>query len=136
VTVEDHDPRMRTVDFSHDVHAEEQCIDCHREPVSLALDTESANCQACHEEHHETATQCAQCHRTYAVLDAHTVAEGHEDCDVCHAPATIALLVPERSYCLVCHEDDVDHYPEKACTVCHLQDDPKDYQKQLIGPTP
>ena len=133
VTVEDHDPRIRTVDFFHDVHAEEQCIDCHREPVSLALGTESATCQACHEDHHETATQCAQCHRTYAVLDAHTVTEGHADCDECHTPATIALLVPERSFCLVCHEDDVDHYPEKACTVCHLQDDPKDYQQQLIG---
>jgi len=135
VTIEDHDPRYRTVGFSHVVHAERQCIDCHREPVTLVPDSASATCQACHEDHHGTATRCALCHRTWPVLDAHTVTEGHADCDQCHTPATIALLVPERSYCLVCHDDDVDHYQGKACTVCHLQDDPKDYQRQLIGPT-
>lgn len=133
VTVENHDPRSRPVDFAHDIHAEERCIDCHQEPVSLALDPESATCQACHADHHEAATQCAQCHRTDAVLHAHTVAEGHEGCDQCHTPDTVAVLVPERSFCLACHEDDVDHYPEKPCTVCHMQDEPEDYQHLLLS---
>lgn len=135
VTVEDHEPRSRAVDFAHDIHAEESCIDCHQEPVSLALDTESATCRACHADHHEEATQCAQCHRTDAVLSAHTVAEGHDGCDECHTTGTITALVPERSFCLVCHTDDVDHYPEteKSCTVCHLQDQPEDYRHLLLS---
>ena len=135
VTVEDHDPRSRPVDFAHDIHAEERCVDCHQEPVSMALGTESATCQACHEDHHEAATKCAQCHRTDAVLGAHTVAEGHDGCDECHTLGTIAVLVPERPFCLVCHEDDVDHYPEteKPCTVCHLQDEPEDYRHLLLS---
>jgi hypothetical protein len=135
VTVEDQDPRSRSVDFAHEIHAEERCVDCHQEPVSLALDTQSATCQACHADHHEAATQCAQCHRTDAVLGAHTVAEGHDGCDECHTQGTIAVLVPERPFCLVCHEDDVDHYPEteKPCTVCHLQDEPEDYRHLLLS---
>ena len=134
VTVEDEEPRSRPVDFLHDTHTEEQCIDCHQQPVSLTLDSASASCQACHEDHHEPATQCSQCHRTAAVLEAHTVTEGHQGCTECHEEATIAQLVPDRTFCLACHEDDVDHYPKETCSACHLQEDPTDYQPWLMEP--
>ena len=134
ITVEDHKPRSRPVDFLHDTHAGEGCIECHQEPVSLALDSASSSCQACHDDHHEPATRCAQCHRTTAVLEAHTLAEGHQGCTECHEEGTIAQLVPERTFCLVCHEDDVDHYPKETCSACHLQEDPTDYQPWLMEP--
>ncbi len=134
VKILDHESRSRTVDFEHGVHAEERCVDCHQEPVSLAPSSESASCQACHESHHEMATECALCHRTDAVLEAHTLREGHQGCDACHETATIAALIPERSFCRACHPDDVDHYQERACTVCHLQDQPDRYRAFLMEP--
>ncbi len=132
IEVDDNQPRSRPVDFLHTVHAEKNCVDCHREPASLAPDSATASCQACHEDHHQAKNQCAQCHRTTAVQEAHTLAQGHGGCTECHEEGTIAQLVPERTYCLVCHEDDVDHYPEKMCVVCHLQNEPGEYRQELM----
>ncbi|MEE8060793.1 MAG: hypothetical protein V3T16_03150 [Gemmatimonadales bacterium] len=133
IAVDEHEPRYRTVDFEHPIHAEGACIDCHQSAVTMTVDSATAACQSCHDQHHTEASPCATCHRTEAVLESHTVTEGHEGCDACHTEATVAALTPERSFCMACHEEDVDHYPEKTCTVCHLQDKPEDYRRFLLG---
>jgi hypothetical protein len=136
VQVDDRAPRRRAVAFQHQVHADEGCIECHQVPVSMALSVEAVQCRACHENHHESVTQCATCHRTPAVLEEHTVLEAHQRCDACHTTETIALLQPERSFCLACHDPEVDHYEDGTCSRCHLQSDPEHYRPLLLGATP
>lgn len=132
IGVENHEPRNRPVSFEHATHGDERCIDCHRERVSLAPDQASGSCRDCHDDHHAEVTRCAECHRTAGVLEAHTLAQGHGGCVECHAERTIEELRPERTFCLVCHDDEVDHYPKTFCTNCHLQDSPEDYSRFLL----
>jgi len=42
-------------------------------------------------------------------------------------------LTPTRSFCLTCHDAEVDHYAPKECTVCHLQATPEGYRTRLTG---
>lgn len=125
--------RERTVPFRHAAHSDLDCRACHAGVVSLPPVDSAATCTGCHADHHKSGRDCATCHRTTAITQAHALpARAHVACDACHATAKIATLVPTRSFCLACHEHAVDHYGPRECTECHLQSHPQDYQPRLL----
>jgi len=138
VTVPRHDPRSRTVGFSHERHDTLACTACHATAVSLAPADSALTCQGCHESHHQPGRSCATCHRTEATTEAITKAHlrpvtAHTRCDACHTPARIAELTPSRSFCLACHAPEVDHHAPAECTSCHFLTDPASYRPTLRG---
>jgi hypothetical protein len=68
---------------------------------------------------------------------ADDIAASHQKCDACHTASTVAMLVPDRSFCLTCHGDlQPDHYPRKECTTCHFLAPPAAYRRHLTGGAP
>lgn len=132
-TVADHQARTREIEFAHQTHADLRCTDCHTEPVSLAPRADAANCTACHEDHHAAARACAECHGGAAVQGDHAPpVDAHVGCDACHDAATISRLLPDRSFCATCHQPQArEHYPDRECTVCHLQATPEAFRPRL-----
>ena len=135
VTVPEHAPRPRTVSFQHTEHAELTCKECHTTPVSLAPNSETKGCVACHEQHHTKADNCAACHAGGEIGAPHTPpAVAHEGCDACHTPARIAELTPSRAFCLTCHQPQAaDHHAPQECTLCHLDATPAEWRSRLVG---
>ncbi len=135
MTVPEHAPRPRTVSFQHTEHAELTCKECHTTPVSLAPNSETKGCVACHEQHHTKADDCAACHAGGEIGAPHTPpAAAHEGCDACHTPARIAELTPSRAFCLTCHQPQAtDHHAPQECTLCHLDATPAEWRSRLVG---
>jgi hypothetical protein len=132
VTVPRAPPRSRTVGFEHSKHSRVECVQCHTIPVSLRPDPKVENCISCHDDHHATDRNCAACHQTPQITEAHArPIDAHSGCDGCHAPETIAALTPTRSFCLTCHSPRVDHYAPRQCTECHFLETPDAYRKHL-----
>lgn len=136
IAVPEKPARTRDVPFDHAAHKDAKCLDCHVEPVTLKVSGEVRRCEGCHDQHHEPQRQCATCHYSQAIVDGHE-RSSHVKCDACHTPKYVAALQPERTFCLACHFDakpkSVDHYPEQACTVCHLQATPAEWRGHLTG---
>jgi hypothetical protein len=127
-------PRSREVGFEHAEHREPACVKCHVEPVTLHPEPAVTACTACHDDHHVAGRDCATCHRTEHIAQAHAPpADAHRRCTECHTAATVAALEPTRSFCLACHTPETDHYAPKECTVCHLQSSPEAYRARLTG---
>jgi hypothetical protein len=124
-------PAARAVAFQHMEHKSLECADCHRSNTAVAT---VAACNSCHAQHHEQAAQCAACHGA-SVHDAHT-AKDHLACVSCHARATVALLTPDRSFCLTCHADHVDHKRGRECSTCHMQSTPAELRRRILGGQP
>jgi hypothetical protein len=125
--------RERTVAFRHEGHASQKCAACHGQSVTLAPVDSALTCRGCHADHHQARRNCATCHRTESITQPHSrPVQAHVACDRCHSTAAIAPLTPTRSFCLVCHEPSVDHYPEHECTACHLQASPEEYRPHLL----
>ena len=137
VSVPRQSPRDRQVGFEHASHADIACNDCHVTPVSLEPEEPVATCSACHEDHHVAGRDCASCHRTESIVEAHAPpVDAHRACDDCHTATTVAALEPTRSFCLACHSSETDHFAQKECTVCHLQATPGEYRARLTGDGP
>jgi len=127
--------RQRPVGFPHEKHSDIKCTECHTEQVTLRPADSVTTCQGCHDKHHAAGRDCAWCHRTATITQPHArPARVHIACDACHATAAIAPLSPTRSFCLACHDADVDHHPERECTTCHLQAEPAEYRSRLLKP--
>ena len=132
VTVPRHDRRRRTVQFPHAKHDSLSCTGCHATPVTLEPADSAETCAGCHTEHHAESRDCAACHRTAAITAPHRMPiQAHTGCNACHTPATVARLVPTRSFCLVCHQPQQDHYQPKECSACHFQRTPAELQPRL-----
>jgi len=138
VQVPKEEPLARSVGFRHETHAELDCVRCHTTAVTLTPADSARTCQACHADHHAPGRACATCHKTAAITEAHQPpAFRHVECDACHTPARIAGLVPTRSFCLTCHDEEQDHYAPKECTSCHFLRSPEEFRHQLArSPTP
>jgi hypothetical protein len=132
VAVPRHESRRRTVGFEHSAHGRVACIDCHAAPVSLAPPDSVRSCSACHADHHAEGRTCATCHRSAETRAAHVrPVQAHVACAECHTEATVARLVPTRSFCLACHEPAQDHYPLWECSTCHFQQSPAQLEPVL-----
>ena len=133
VTVGAREPRVRAASFSHTAHASRACTECHTTPVTLAPVASVAGCQDCHESHHAAGPACNTCHAGSDIKQAHVrPVDAHQACDECHAPATVARLVPVRQLCLTCHQPQANHYPARECVTCHFQSSPAEYQRHLL----
>lgn len=134
-----HAPRTRPVEFVHETHAGTRCADCHTQPVTLAPADGVRRCADCHADHHTANRACATCHTGPELRAAHAedVAASHRACDACHTASTVAMLTPDRSFCLTCHGDlPAPHYPQRECTTCHFLQPPATYQRHLTGGVP
>ena len=132
VAVPKHDRRRRTVQFPHAAHDTLACTGCHVTPVTLAPADSVLTCAGCHDKHHAQSRDCATCHRSAQTTAAHRLpVQAHVACDGCHTPATVARLVPTRSFCLACHQPQQDHYAPKECSACHFQRTPQQLEPQL-----
>jgi hypothetical protein len=132
VAVPRHDRRRRTVQFPHAKHDSLSCTGCHVTPVTLEPADSAETCIGCHAKHHAESRDCATCHRTAAITAPHRLpVQAHTACDACHTPATVARLVPTRSFCLACHQPQQDHYQPKECSTCHFQRTPLELQPKL-----
>jgi hypothetical protein len=132
VTVRHDTARSRPVAFDHRTHTRLACIECHTTSVSLEPRSDVITCTACHADHHAAQRNCAACHHTADILEAHAPpVDAHGACVQCHAQRTVERLLPTRSFCLTCHGGEVDHHSEKQCTVCHFQASPETYRARL-----
>ena len=113
------DVASRELPFEHQPHDGLACSECHT--AGLTLSARSVDCTSCHEDHHTPERSCMSCH-VEAPDDAHPL-EVHRGCggSGCHTEVAAALQgVPRtRPFCLTCHQDLVDHRPERACEECH-----------------
>jgi hypothetical protein len=135
IAIRDSSARSRQVAFAHQAHVAVRCLDCHAEPVTLAPTAAARTCQGCHADHHTAARTCATCHAATTMRAAHAddVTASHQACDACHTATTVAMLTPDRSFCLTCHAPQVDHYAPRECTTCHFLKPPAEYRSHLLG---
>ena len=134
VRVERRPVTERQVKFVHAAHTSRRCVECHTAPVSLEASVPARTCASCHADHHKAEQACASCHGGDATRAAHArPVTAHQRCDACHKPATVQALTPDRSFCLTCHQPQVDHYPAKECTTCHFLTSPERYRHRLTG---
>ncbi|MEO8226122.1 MAG: hypothetical protein ABI637_01770 [Gemmatimonadota bacterium] len=132
VTVAGHEPNVRKASFAHGAHTSRTCTECHTTAVTMRPAPAVAACQDCHDQHHAAGPSCATCHAGSDIRPAHArPVDGHRACDACHAPATVARLVPVRQLCLTCHQAQERHYPDRECTTCHFQRSPDEYRAHL-----
>ena len=134
IAIRDSTARSRPVGFEHQAHAELRCPQCHTEPVTLALTPAARACRDCHADHHAPDRACATCHTGDQLKSAHAkdISASHRGCDACHTAATVALLTPDRSFCLTCHAPQRDHYPRGQCTTCHFLKQPAEFRPHLL----
>ena len=59
--------------------------------------------------------------------------DAHLGCDACHASERVVDLAPDDKFCLTCHAEIGEHYPEKRCTVCHLQETVEEFRPRLLS---
>jgi hypothetical protein len=111
------DTRTRALPFGHVLHAAVPCHECHRAPVTLAMDR---SCGSCHEAHHRAEAECTACHSP-PQLPVHG-AEVHLSCAGagCHAPDVAPPPTLSRSLCTACHTAQRTHEPDGVCASCHL----------------
>jgi hypothetical protein len=111
------DTRTRALPFGHVLHAGVACLECHRAPVTLAMDR---SCGSCHESHHRPEAECAACHspsqQPVHGVDVHLSCAGAG----CHAPHVAPRPTLSRSLCTVCHAAQRTHEPDGVCAACHL----------------
>ena len=138
IAVRDSAPRPRAVSFAHATHRELRCVQCHTEPVTLAPAPAARACRDCHSDHHTAARSCGTCHQGGELRTAHArdISASHRACVACHTAATVALLTPDRSFCLTCHESRSDHYPAGECSTCHFLASPDELRPILIHAPP
>ena len=135
IAIRDSAARGRPVDFAHPVHDGLRCVQCHTEPVTLAPAPAAKACRECHSDHHAAGRTCATCHTGTQLRTAHrrNVSASHQACDACHTATTVALLTPDRSFCLTCHQRQQDHYVRGQCSTCHFLKAPAEFRSQLLG---
>jgi nitrate/TMAO reductase-like tetraheme cytochrome c subunit len=109
---------VRDLPFEHAPHADLDCAECHTD--GLMLGATALDCSSCHEEHHAQGVSCMDCH-TPTRQDKHEV-EAHVGCGGagCHEDVPFEGVPRDRNFCLVCHQNEVDHRPEEPrCVECH-----------------
>ena len=121
-------PPARAVAFQHARHGTLQCADCHASGTNVAS---VVACNDCHAQHHQQAADCAACHGTN-VRGSH-VLNNHLTCTDCHARATMSLVMPDRSFCVLCHAARADHMRGRECSTCHMQSTPAELRRQILG---
>jgi hypothetical protein len=137
VTIEDTLTRRHDVTWTHSIHHTPACVDCHTTRVTLVPPAEVAQCVDCHDNHHTADRSCVTCHASESIVAAHAPPkDAHVGCDACHDRATVERLMPDRSFCLTCHQPQATQHHEdtgRECTVCHFLVSPADFRSRLVS---
>ncbi len=124
-------PPSGEASYRHPSHAAStgvrlSCGDCHGEGGvrGVTLGAVAASCSSCHEEHHAASARCSVCH-SGSVKSAHDLG-AHRGCggSGCHEASWASQLTFNRTLCLMCHEEMVDHKPGRDCGQCHAVGQP------------
>jgi hypothetical protein len=110
------DPRMRDLEFDHRRHTEVGCLDCHRGGMGLPPE----GCSTCHTQHHRPDAECAHCHVAPEPAVHGLAAHGSCGGAGCHSDAATQRPMMSRPSCLVCHEAQREHRPDRSCVQCHI----------------
>ena len=112
--------KTRAINFDHRRHEQVACTSCHTEPVTRSA--AQATCTNCHTEHHQANVPCRSCH-VQTDRRIHPPQRVHLGCagSGCHSelPAAIRSVPRTREFCLSCHQNLVQHQPQKNCVDCH-----------------
>ncbi|MEX1184893.1 MAG: hypothetical protein WEF86_16930 [Gemmatimonadota bacterium] len=112
--------QTRELQFGHARHVEVfDCRGCH-EPTAADMLLTPPSCVACHSDHHIATANCAACHFPMGPevhdLRVHLTCEGAG----CHALPAERKPVLSRTFCVMCHTEQVDHEPGGLCHECHF----------------
>ena len=107
----------RPLSFTHTRHADVTCTRCHSSDAKRTVTP--AACTTCHSEHHVATANCANCHPSARTGHDRGV---HSGCAGCHTDTRLASLPAGRPLCLVCHQEQRNHYPARDCATCHALD--------------
>ena len=110
-------PRTRQLSFAHESHAGLDCATCHDDTRQKAV---QRDCASCHADHHTADRNCASCHPP--ARDTHTRDLHATGCagSGCHLSERGAAVSPVRATCLLCHDGQREHKPDRECAPCHL----------------
>jgi nitrate/TMAO reductase-like tetraheme cytochrome c subunit len=126
--------RSAEIEFDHEVHASQDCGECHTGGLSMTADR--VDCNSCHEDHHEAGSSCKTCHVS-APESAHPLETVHLGCSGvgCHETLPFGGGVPDnREFCLTCHQGQADHQiQEPSCTECHRLPPPGEHAFVAAG---
>lgn len=134
VTVGNRPTRSRPVNFPHDTHSSITCTVCHAVAVTMETSETAGTCTDCHGLHHAAGHSCSSCHATEEMKAPHAPpTEAHVRCDRCHDPDTISRLLPDRSFCLTCHQQQAQHHATNECSGCHMLALPQEFRRHLVS---
>jgi hypothetical protein len=111
------DPVTRPLAFAHTTHAALNCAKCHSSDVTRAV---AVTCASCHSDHHAPTADCTTCHAGARTGHDRSV---HEGCARCHTDPRVEALPVSRAVCIVCHQEQRNHYPNRDCATCHALPD-------------
>lgn len=103
----------RTLAFEHTRHQKQGCATCHADGVAKTV---VKQCTSCHRDHHNVDRNCIACHPSPRVAHERVT---HDGCARCHKDASAAAFPPTRTICLTCHRDQLSHFAQKDCVLCH-----------------
>lgn len=113
--------RTRSLPFDHGKHNHLPCESCHRS----ASGPVQADCASCHEGHHRVGGPCLGCHEAPPEGVHDRSIHESRSCTDCHeqngflAAFEGGQVSGTRDFCVVCHQDRVDHHPGRDCAGCH-----------------
>ncbi len=109
-------PSMDTCGTCHDVEAEDNCVQCHKnaeDPAGYPLITDYSQ-KFAHAKHLEEGAECATCH---AGVEKKEVYDGRS-------------LLPTMVGCVDCHDDEG---AEGECMTCHMPDEELLPSSHVVG---
>jgi hypothetical protein len=105
----------------HGGSADKPCSECHATQASSPHGRAQQACTSCHRAHGpegKVLAPCASCHSQASLSGLHREPE-HRRCAGCHTGHGDSLPAG-REPCTGCHRDRLQHFPNGACTSCHL----------------
>jgi hypothetical protein len=107
--------QTRSLSFPHQRHGSLECTGCHQGTEKPAGEV----CANCHENHHREGARCIACHQA-APADTHPIEVHEEGCADCHGDGIFPAIQKTRNFCIVCHQDRIEHNADENCVECHL----------------
>jgi hypothetical protein len=112
----------RTINFNHEPHKTIVCTQCHTEPNTRSA--AAVSCTSCHQQHHAADVSCRLCHvprQGVHDLRVHMSCSGSG----CHTTNPTPGVPRTREFCLLCHQNMLQHKGTANCVTCHVLPAPR-----------